>query len=145
MAGRAQDRSPLIRACAPVPARCEGRGYFIRPPRDPSNWDVPTVRVECRGCQDCRPPATQLDRDVLRVLGTGIPASVRSATACETIVAICDPSEASMETARVTRQVAAILTAAGFDCARSRTRVSVMRAGTRPALGPPSTTTRRAR
>lgn len=36
-----------------VPARCGGQGYYIVP-ADPEVWDVPTVRVDCRGCPDCR-------------------------------------------------------------------------------------------
>ena len=34
-------------------ARCGGKGYFILPPKDPTNWDVDLVRVECKGCSDC--------------------------------------------------------------------------------------------
>ena len=35
------------------PGRCKGLGYFLRAPKDPSNWDVDTVRVDCVGCPDC--------------------------------------------------------------------------------------------
>jgi hypothetical protein len=38
-----------------VKARCEGRGYFLRAPREPWDWDVDTIRVECLGCPDCKP------------------------------------------------------------------------------------------
>jgi hypothetical protein len=36
------------------PNRCGGRGYYLTAPVDPSDWDVDTVRVDCRGCVDCR-------------------------------------------------------------------------------------------
>ena len=45
------DLSKLMRI---LPARCDGRGYYLRAPRDPSDWDVDTVRVDCRGCPDCQ-------------------------------------------------------------------------------------------
>lgn len=35
--------------------RCEGRGYFLRAPREPWDWDVDLVRIDCPGCPDCKP------------------------------------------------------------------------------------------
>ena len=32
--------------------RCGGRGYFIV--MAGPDWDVPTVRIECDGCPDCK-------------------------------------------------------------------------------------------
>jgi hypothetical protein len=32
-------------------ARCGGVGYFIVPVGP--DWDVPSVRVDCKGCADC--------------------------------------------------------------------------------------------
>lgn len=36
----------------PTLARCGGRGYFIVIAGP--EWDVPTVRIECDGCPDCK-------------------------------------------------------------------------------------------
>ena len=35
-------------------SRCKGTGYFIV--AADSDWDVPTVRIDCKGCPDCRKP-----------------------------------------------------------------------------------------
>jgi len=48
--------SPLTKwifKAKPTLARCGGRGYFIVI-ADQTVWDVPTVRIECDGCPDCK-------------------------------------------------------------------------------------------
>ena len=36
------------------PNTCGGKGYWLVA-ADPYYWDVETVRVNCRGCADCKP------------------------------------------------------------------------------------------
>lgn len=59
-------------------------------------------------------------------------------------VVVTDPNVSlPRETAEVIRHACEALRREGYDCARSRTRVSVYRKGERPKLGPPDFICRR--